>query len=141
MLRPEKHGPRPNMWPNMWPGKPLGKGLPWMFAALVGLSSALLAQEDLEAPPAIPPIDAEERPLPPKVEGEEVEPTVTIRQEEDRTVEEYRFNGQIYMVKITPKIGLPYYLIDSDGNGMLEPTDNKGLAPVNPVYWKVKEWE
>jgi hypothetical protein len=137
MLRPEKVGPRPLMGLSTM----FGKGLPWMIATLVGMSMPLPAQENLEAPPDIPPIDAKERPLPPKVEGEEIEPTVTIRQEEDRTVEEYRFNGQIYMVKVTPKIGLPYYLIDSDGNGMLEPTDNKGLAPVNPVYWKVKEWE
>jgi len=124
-------------WPGMW----FGKGLPWMFAALVGFSPPLPAQDNLEAPPPIPPVDAKERPLPPKVEGEAIEPSVTIRQEEDKTVEEYRYNGQIYMVKVTPKVGLPYYLIDDNGDGILEATPNKGLAPVNPVYWKVKEWE
>jgi hypothetical protein len=118
-----------------------GKGLRWMIVTLVGVSLPLLAQDDLEVPPTIPPIDAEERPLPPKVQGEELEPTVTIREEEEQRVEEYRYNGQIYMVKVTPKVGLPYYFIDSDGDGNLDTTPTKGLAPVQPVYWKVKEWD
>ncbi|MSQ98470.1 MAG: DUF2782 domain-containing protein, partial [Xanthomonadales bacterium] len=107
-----------------------------MFAALVWFSPLLPAQDNLEAPPPIPPLDAKERPLPPKVEGEAIEPSVTIRQEEDKTVEEYRYNGQIYMVKVTPKVGLPYYLIDENSDGILEASPNKGLAPVTPVYWK-----
>ncbi len=123
-----------------------GVVLPCLCASLLGLSLPVLAQDDLaqndlEAPPPIPPIDAKERPLPPKVEGEEVEPSVTIRQEEDKTIEEYRYNGQIYMVKVTPKVGLPYYLIDANGDGILEATPDKGLSPVNPVHWKVKEWD
>lgn len=123
-----------------------GAALPCLCASLLGFSMPVLAQDnlaqnDLEAPPPIPPIDAKERPLPPKVEGEEVEPSVTIRQEEDKTIEEYRYNGQIYMVKVTPKVGLPYYLIDANGDGILEATPDKGLSPVNPVHWKVKEWD
>jgi len=137
MLRPEMV----SLWLSAWPGRWLGTGLPWAFAILLGFSLPLPAQDDLEVPPAIPPVDAKERPLPPKVEGEEIEPSVTIREEEDKTVEEYRYNGQIYMVKVTPKVGLPYYLIDDNGDGVLEATPNKGLAPVSPVYWKVKEWD
>jgi hypothetical protein len=115
----------------------------WQACALfilIGAASQLAAQDDLERPPEIPPIDAEEQPLPPKVQDEQIEPTVTIRDEEDRRIEEYSKNGQVYMVKITPKVGLPYYYIDSDGDGNLETTPNKGIAPVQPVHWKVKEW-
>jgi len=101
----------------------------------------LAAQEDLEKPPEIPPIDAQEQPLPPKVQDEQVEPTVTIREAEEGRVEEYSLNGQVYMVKITPKVGPPYYYIDTDGDGNLETSPSKGLEPVRPVYWKVKEWE
>lgn len=137
MLRPQMV----SLWLSSRPGMWLGKGLPWMFAALVGFSLPLPAQDNLEAPPPIPPVDAKEKPLPPKVEGETIEPSVTIREEEDKTVEEYRYNGQIYMVKVTPKVGLPYYLVDDNGDGILEASPNKGLAPVNPVHWKVKEWD
>lgn len=107
----------------------------------ISMPSALLAQEDLERPPEIPPIDAEEQPLPPKVQDEQLEPTVTIREEEGEQIEEYRYNGQVYMVKVTPRVGPPYYMIDTDGDGNLETSPSKGLDPVKPVYWKIKEWD
>jgi hypothetical protein len=34
-------------------------------------------------------------------------------------VEEYRMNGVLYMVKVTPTVGPPYYLIDTTGDGNL----------------------
>jgi len=104
--------------------------------------SPLAAQDDLEKPPPIPPEGTADVPIPPKIQGEQIEPTVTIRDEEDRTIEEYRFNGQVYMVKITPRGGVPYYYIDTDGDGKLElDMDKQALNPVQPVYWKVKEWK
>jgi hypothetical protein len=103
---------------------------------------ALLAQDDLEKPPKIPHAVVEEEPLPPKVQGEQLEPTVTIREEEDRRIEEYRMNGRIYMIKVTPENGIPYYYIDSDGDGQLElDMTQQALNPVQPVYWKIKEWK
>ena len=121
----------------------------WKLLPVLGaISSALLlqgpvlAQEDLEKPPPIPPESSADVPIPPKVQDEQIEPTVTIREEEDRMIEEYRFDGQIYMVKITPKGGIPYYYIDTDGDGNLElDIDQKAMNPVQPVYWKVKEWK
>lgn len=102
----------------------------------------LMAQDDLEKPPPIPPETMEDVPIPPKVQGEQIEPTVTIREEENRLIEEYRMNGRVYMVKITPKGGIPYYYIDSDGDGRLElDMDKQALNPVQPVYWKIKEWK
>ena len=111
------------------------------FAALFLLTCAFVqAQEDLTIPPDIPPIDAGDQALPPKIQEEQIEPAVTIREEKSRRVEEYSRNGQVYMVKIIPKVGAPYYYIDEDGDGRLESTPNKGLDPVKPVHWKVKEW-
>ena len=104
--------------------------------------TTVLAQEELEKPPPIPTEDAEEMPIPPKVQDEQFEPTVTIREEEKRLIEEYRINGRVYMVKITPKGGIPYYYIDTDGDGQLElDVDKQALNPVQPVYWKIKEWK
>ena len=114
-----------------------------VFAALLIFTwGNLLAQEDLEKPPKIPNAVVEEEPLPPKVQDEQLEPTVTIREEEDRRIEEYRMNGQIYMIKVTPENGVPYYYIDTNGDGKLElDMTQQALNPVQPVYWKIKEWK
>jgi hypothetical protein len=42
-------------------------------------------------------------------------PDVTIRTDGDRTIQEYRQNGFLYAVKITPKHGKPYFLVRADG--------------------------
>jgi len=42
------------------------------------------------------------------------EPSVTIRQGEN-LIEEYRINGFLYAVKVTPKDGVPYFLVRADG--------------------------
>lgn len=44
------------------------------------------------------------------------EPDVTIVQKGDKTVEEYRVNGFLYAVKVTPKKGKPYFLVRADGS-------------------------
>jgi len=71
--------------------------------------------------------------------GESMEPDINIIQEDDRTVEEYRMNGQLYMIKVTPSIGKPYYLMDSDGDGSLETKSfelDSGAVP----NWILLEW-
>ena len=45
------------------------------------------------------------------------EPEVTIIQRGQERVEEYRMNNQLYMIKITPAKGYPYYLVDTTGTG------------------------
>lgn len=125
-----------------------------LFALVcLGLLPALApAQDDLARPPPIPeesenyqplaPEPKEDVPIPPKVQQEQIEPTVRIIEEETRTIEEYTSNGQVYMVKITPKKGVPYYYIDTDGDGKLElDPSQQALNPVQPVYWKIKEWD
>jgi hypothetical protein len=119
---------------------------PALVAALMLMSGVfstpVWAQDDLEKPPPIPPEGTEGIPIPPKVQDEQLEPTVTIREEEDRRIEEYRMNGQVYMVKVTPTNGIPYYYIDTDGDGRLElDTDQQALNPVQPVHWKILEWD
>lgn len=46
------------------------------------------------------------------------EPEVTIVQRENATFEEYRINGRLYKIKVTPKIGAPYYLVDEEGSNV-----------------------
>ena len=80
-----------------------------------GLFQTSLAQEGLqEVPEAAPPPPA------PIEDGQALEPDVTIVQRKDATVEEYRLNGRLYMVKVIPFIGKPYFLMDNDGDGLME---------------------
>lgn len=48
------------------------------------------------------------------------EPDVTVRQESQRTVKEYRLNGQLYAIEIRPQQGAAYVLLDRNGNGNFE---------------------
>ncbi|MFY9260142.1 MAG: DUF2782 domain-containing protein [Gallionella sp.] len=42
---------------------------------------------------------------------------VTITKQAEQTIEEYRMGGRLYMIKVTPKGGVPYYLVDDRGDG------------------------
>ena len=68
------------------------------------------------------------------------EPEVNIIHRKDTTIEEYRVNGRLRYVKIIPKIGKPYYLVDKDGDGELETrhSDLDGIPPVNE--WILLQW-
>lgn len=85
------------------------------FLLLGCFSLAAFAQkpvpDNLEPLPPPPALDATAEAAP----GEE--PAVTITKETEQTVEEYRANGRLYMIKITPKHGVPYYLVDDRGDG------------------------
>ena len=55
-------------------------------------------------------------------------------------VEEYRINGRLFMIKIQPRKGPPYYLIDSDGDGVLDSRQDD-LDPNMPVpSWVILRW-
>jgi hypothetical protein len=107
-----------------------------------------LAVAQADAPPADPPTDTtlvddrEDAPLPEKIltnPPPEAAPTVSIRTDgSGDVVEEYRLNGQIYMVKVRPPRGIPYTLMDTNGDGRLDSHDGDG--PVRPVYWTLYEW-
>jgi hypothetical protein len=80
----------------------------------IGMSATALAAEprsaDLKAAPPPPAFNPDEQ-------SPDAEPEVTIKKEENQTVEEYRSGGRLYMIKITPKHGKPYYLVDDRGDG------------------------
>ncbi len=66
------------------------------------------------------------------------EPEITIRQEADRSIEEYRINGQLYAIKVIPKVGEPYYLVDSEGDGQLDKRQERGRLSV--PSWILFKW-
>jgi hypothetical protein len=118
--------------------KTIRTGVDIMFykSAIVGIFALLMSVNvlaegsSLEKPPVIPE---------PLADGESIEPEVNIIQRDDRTIEEYRVGGQLYMIKVTPSIGKPYYLIDNDGDGSFETTQHDlDDAPV--PNWILLEW-
>ncbi len=63
-------------------------------------------------------------------------PTVSVHTEGDDTVQEYRRSGQLYMVVVTPKGGIPQtYNVDQKGAWT-----NQAGEPVKPVMYKIMEW-
>jgi hypothetical protein len=117
-----------------------------VFAVALALATPVqpaLAQDESENAAASQAADlVKPPPLPPKVQDEQIEPTVTIREEEDQLIEEYRYNGEVYMIKVTPERGIPYYFIDTDGDGKLEKNERlHSMEPVDPVHWKLWEWK
>ncbi|RZA11484.1 MAG: DUF2782 domain-containing protein, partial [Proteobacteria bacterium] len=55
-----------------------------------------------------------------------------------KTIQEYRQNGFLYAIKITPKHGKPYFLVRADG------TDDNFIRSDQPDMlipaWKIFEW-
>jgi hypothetical protein len=69
-----------------------------------------------------------------------LEPQVTIFQRGTDTVEEYRIAGKLYMVKVTPPHGVPYYLIDEKGDGQFARQDTAFDSGIRPPMWVIHSW-
>lgn len=98
---------------------------------MMTLSSHVLAEQDVIKPPVIPE---------PMQDGESIEPDINIIQKQDRTVQEYRMNGRLYMIKVIPTIGRPYFLMDTDGDGSLETTQHELDSGLLVPNWILLEW-
>lgn len=109
-----------------------------LWLPLLLLSSLSLAQEPPE-PAGLEPIpdgspEAEQSPGGPV-------PEVTIRQQgEQGSIEEYRAGGVLYMIKIVPTKGIPYYLVDTDGDGNLETRYNELQDGMLIPAWVLLRW-
>lgn len=63
-------------------------------------------------------------------------PQVRVHTEGDQTIQEYSRSGQVYMVVVTPKGGIPQtYMVDQKGAWT-----NQAGEHVKPVMYKVMEW-
>ena len=64
-------------------------------------------------------------------------PEVSVHQQGENTVQEYRRNGQLYMVVVTPPSGIAQtYMVDPSGRLV----DEHGQKPTRPVMYKILEW-
>lgn len=70
------------------------------------------------------------------VDVDDAEVASRVLENGDR-MDEYRVDGQLRMVRITPVRGPAYYLYDRDGDGALDRDDADDLPQ---VYWKLFQW-
>jgi len=93
-------------------------------------TSHAVDKEDLLVPP--PPAKLKS--------GEVIEPEVNIIKRKDATETSYSVNGQVYAVKIQPVGGPAYYLIDTDGDGSLDTTQNDIERGLSVPQWILFSW-
>lgn len=102
----------------------------FLLALLLGAFALAAAAQtrpaDLQPLPEPPP------PPPGMIDDAALQPQITIKKRGEDKVEEYRMNGKLYMIKVTPPHGIPYYLVDPEGNGGFVREDlgvgDKGIA-------------
>ena len=69
-----------------------------------------------------------------------MEAEVVITPKDEGRIKEYRVNGQLYMVEVLPVKGAPYYLIDTDGDGLLESHQNHLESQLTVPRWTLRRW-
>ena len=63
-----------------------------------------------------------------------LEPQVTITKRGADKVEEFRINGKLYMLKVTPPHGVSYYLVDNTGDGSWIRQDSRDSGLRVPMW-------
>ncbi|GAA5164233.1 DUF2782 domain-containing protein [Viridibacterium curvum] len=98
---------------------------------------------DVPPPPDLQPIEEPRAVQPPPASASEpaVKPgsEVTVRKNQEARIEEFRLKGRLYMIKVYPVVGIPYTLIDEQGNGVFNRTDGRG-TPGTQAQWRVLSW-
>jgi hypothetical protein len=102
--------------------------------ALLASASWSMAAEKPSFPENLEPLP-EALPPPGASDAELEEPQVTIIKKGEDQVEEYRMHGELYMMKVTPAHGVPYYLMREDQDSGWSRIDS-GPAAMPPVIPK-----
>lgn len=89
-------------------------------------------------PPPPPPENYNPPAVPELPDAGQPEPEVTITTKGTEIHEEYRLNGRLYMIKVVPKKGKPYYLIDYEGSGEFRRSDFDSRIAI--PTWVIKRW-
>jgi hypothetical protein len=86
----------------------------------------------LEAPPPMPAATD----IDPSIESRS---EVTTRTEGDQTIQEYRVKGKLFMMRVTPKHGRSYVLVDHKGDGQFARADSLDFG-VRVPQWVLLEF-
>lgn len=101
--------------------------IPAVLAAIALSAFAQTAPLKLEPIPEPPP-------APPGSLDDSLEPQVTITKRGEDKVEEFRMNGKLYMLKVTPPGGVPYYMLDDRGDGSWIRQDSRDSGLRVPMW-------
>jgi hypothetical protein len=104
------------------------------FIVALLLAAALPVAAQQAKPPELQPLPAPPPPPPGYELDPALEPQVTILKRGTDTVEEYRIGGKLYMIKVTPSTGTPYYLVDNRGDGNFVRYDNFDPGTRPPMW-------
>jgi hypothetical protein len=108
--------------------------MPSLSALLLTMGLLLVPAAIAAQPPNLQPIP-EPPPPPPGLELDPaLEPEVTILRRGQDLVEEFRIGGRLYMIKVTPPHGVPYFLIDDVGRGQFVRRDNYDTGTRPPMW-------
>lgn len=105
-----------------------------LAALLAMLTLPALAEKsktDAPPPPDMTNVDAGTVP--------DEEPQITIRHKGEDSYKEYRIRGELYMIKVTPRIGPPYYLVSRERGGAFERVDDLNRARM-VSQWVLLKW-
>lgn len=92
-------------------------------------------EQFIDVPPPPPPVESYDEDV-----EESPEPEVTIIKRDGTNYEEYRLNGRLYMVKVIPAVGFPYYFVDRDGDGLMETRMNDRADKIQVPQWVIFSW-
>lgn len=74
------------------------------------------------------------------VHRSDISPSITLQEHDNRLVEEYRVNNNLYMIKVTPTVGAPYFLVDEDGSGDMAWHRGASQFEKNAPQWTLFSW-
>jgi hypothetical protein len=93
-----------------------------------------------ERPPELEAVPEAPEPPMPIQNGETMEPDITIIRKGKDTIQEYRRAGRLYMIKVIPAVGPPYYFLDTNGDGKMDVRRNDLDNGSEINMWKLLEW-
>jgi Protein of unknown function (DUF2782) len=103
----------------------------WILMMLISPAAVAVADEQDKAPPPATSGTHEE--------SSDQGPQVTITKKTGQTIEEFRYGGRLYMIKVIPKHGKPYYLVDDRGDGKFSRQDSLDFG-VRPPQWVIHQF-
>lgn len=127
----------------------MARSLAWVgsIAGILLVTAAFAQTPPPITPPPPPPLNAQPQdgvpPAPPADPATPVdpdlEPQVTITRRGSDTVEEVRVGGRIQYLKVTPRIGRPYYLVPGNSGTQFLRYDSLDFG-VRPPMWQLFSW-
>ncbi len=110
-----------------------------LAAAFAAACSTSVAWAQPAPPPPPLPAEAAVPSPPPLVTDPDLEPQVTIIRRDTETLEEVRIGGDLKFVKVTPRTGVPYYLVPDPNGQQFIRRDSLDISIKVPL-WVLLSW-